>query len=385
MNIIAENILTGKPVSVLIEAQSFSQVQSDQSPAAGVYLSPGWLDIQVNGFAGINLSEEGLKVKDVQSMNARLRQEGTATWCPTLVTAPPQQIEANLRTIATACEMDPALEAALPGFHLEGPYISPEDGARGAHPFSHVRPPDWDEFLRWQEAARGRIRLITLAPELPGAMEFIRQAVRTGIVVAIGHTAASTSVLKEAVDAGASLSTHLGNGIASQLQRHENPLWSQLADDRLVACMIFDGFHLPANVMRVFLRAKGIDKSVMVSDCSSLARLPAGIYQSPKGSGRKVELQENGRLSLYGTEYLAGSSCSLKDCIEVAVRVAGCTLAQAVQMVSLNPWRALNLPRPDDFTLFRWDAQVCKLEILALIQSQEVTYVNRSSLAGMTI
>lgn len=379
MSIIAEEVLTGKSVSVLIEAQSYSMVQSDQSPVAGVYLSPGWVDIQVNGFAGVNLSEEGLRVEDVQSMNARLRQEGIAAWCPTLVTAPSHQIQTNLRTIATACELDPALEVAIPGFHLEGPYISPEDGARGAHPLNHVRPPDWDEFLRWQEAARGRIRLVTLAPEQPGAMEFIRQAVRTGIVVAIGHTAASTSVLMEAVDAGASLSTHLGNGIASKLHRHENPLWYQLADDRLFASLIFDGFHLPANVMRVFLRAKGIEHCVLVSDAVSLARMPAGVYQSPIGG--KVELHENGRLSLYGTEYLAGSASSLKDCIEVAVRVAGCTLAQAVQMASLNPWRVLNLPRTDDFTLFRWDPQASKLEILALIQSQKVTYVNRTSLA----
>jgi N-acetylglucosamine-6-phosphate deacetylase len=379
MKIIAEDVLTGKFVSVLIEAHGCNVLPSDQPPVAGVYLSPGWVDIQVNGFTGVNLSDAELKVEDVRFMNDRLHQEGIAAWCPTLVTAPFHQIEANLHTIAMACEFDPVLEAAIPGFHLEGPYISPEDGARGAHLRSHVRPPDWDEFLHWQEAAKGRIRLVTLAPEQPGAMEFIRQAVRTGIVVAIGHTAASTLVLQEAVDAGASLSTHLGNGIASQLHRHENPLWAQLSDDRLFASLIFDGFHLPASVMRVFLRAKGIDKCVLVSDAASLARMPAGVYQTSIGG--KVELHENGRLSLFGSEYLAGSSSSLKDCIEVAVRVAGCTLAQAIQMVSMNPWRVLNLPQPVNFTLFRWDSQACKLEVLALIQSQEVIYVNKTSLA----
>lgn len=365
MKIIAEDVLTGKSVSVLIEAHGNRLVQSDRRPSSGVYLSPGWVDIQVNGFAGVNLSAEGLRIEEIRSMNARLREEGVMAWCPTLVTASSHQIETNLRTIALACERDQALGAAIPAIHLEGPYISPEDGARGAHPRSHVRPPDWDEFMRWQEAARGRIRLLTLAPEQYGAIAFIQTAVRAGIVVAIGHTAAPTSIIKAAVNAGASLSTHLGNGIASQLHRHENPLWAQLADDRLSASLIFDGFHLPADVMRVFLRAKGIERCVLVSDAAAQARMPAGVYQTPIGG--KVELHENGRLSLYGSEYLAGSASSLKDCIAVAVRDAGCTLAQAVQMAAVNPWRVLNLPRPNQFTLFRWNAQEYRLEILGLI------------------
>jgi N-acetylglucosamine-6-phosphate deacetylase len=382
MHFIAEEVLTGKSISVAIENSSYRMVQSDQAPTAGFYLSPGWVDIQVNGFAGNNLSGDGLRLEDVQSMNARLRREGLAAWCPTLVTAETHQIEDNLRIIAKACDLDPALEMAIPGFHLEGPYISSEEGARGAHPRIHVHPPDWDEFQRWQEAAHGRIRLITLAPEQPGAMTFIRKAVRTGVVVAIGHTAASTQTIMDAVDAGASLSTHLGNGIASNIHRHENPLWCQLADDRLYASLIFDGFHLPGNMMRVFLRAKGIDRCVLVSDAVSQARMPAGVYQSAIGG--KVELHENGCLSLYGTEYLAGSASSLKDCIEVAVQVAGCTLEQVVKMVSLNPWRVLNLPIPENFTLFFWDADASKFEILALIQSQKVMYVNRSSLTDKT-
>jgi len=344
-----------------------------------VFLSPGWLDIQVNGFTGINLSGVGLKIEDLQAMCADLLKEGVSAWCPTLTTGPLGRINRNLRIISRACELDSAVETAIPGIHLEGPYISPENGARGAHSRRYVRPPDWEEFSRYQDAAGGRIHLVTLAPEQPNAIAFIHRAVRAGVVVAIGHTAAPTSFLKEAIDAGASLSTHLGNGIASHLHRHENPLWDQLSDDRLYASLIFDGFHLPANVMRVFLRVKGINRCVLISDATSLTHMPPGVYKSPFGG--KVELHENGRLSLYGTEYLAGSANSLKDCIEVAMRVAGCTLAQAIQMASLNPWRLLNLPRPEVFTLFQWDAQAYKLKILAIIRGQKVTYLNRTYLA----
>lgn len=370
MQIAAIELLTGCPVVCEVALPVPGRASFDQDNPQRLFLSPGWVDIQVNGFAGVNLSAAGLQLEDLLSMNMHLRLEGVAAWCPTLVTGPSQQIEQNLRVILAACRMDPVLDAAIAGIHLEGPFISPEDGARGAHSLAHVHPPDWEEFQRWQAAAQGRIRLVTLAPEAPGAIQFIRQAVRLGITIAIGHTAASTAVIREAVDAGASLSTHLGNGIASQLHRHANPLWDQLADDRLFASLIFDGFHLPPNVMRVVLRAKGIDRCVLVSDAVSLARMPAGIYETPIGG--KVELHQNGRLSLYGTEYLAGSASSLKDCIEVAVRMAGCSLAQAVQMASRNPLRVLSIPAPGESTLFRWDEQACRLEVVTLLPSAAV-------------
>jgi N-acetylglucosamine-6-phosphate deacetylase len=291
------------------------------------------------------------------------------------VTAPSPLIQANLGALVQAREQEPALKKAVPGFHLEGPYISAVEGARGAHAPAYVHAPDWDEFQRWQEAAGGLIRIITLAPEQPGSVAFIRRAVQSGVVVAIGHTAASASVIREAADAGASLSTHLGNGIAAQIHRHNNPLWVQLADDRLSASLIFDGFHLPVNVMRVFLRAKGAGRCILVSDAASLAKMPPGVYETPIGG--KVQLHEDGRLSMLDSEYLAGSASSLKDCIEVAVRLAGCTLAQAIQMVSVNPGRLLNLPSDGSFTLFGWDPKTGSLEIHALIHSQEVTYVSK--------
>jgi N-acetylglucosamine-6-phosphate deacetylase len=374
MKVIAEDLLTGNFWSISIEADRYNPVQTDPSPTQGVYISEGWLDLQANGFAGIDLNRAGLQARDISEMNAALQREGITGWLPTLVTAPYEHILNNIQVITTACEQDKLLGMAIPGIHLEGPYISPEQGSRGAHTLAHIRNPDWDEFQRWQEAAHGRIRLITVAPERPGAIKFIHKVFDSGVVVAIGHTAASNMLINKAVDEGASLSTHLGNGISSQIHRHDNPIWDQLAEDRLSASLIFDGFHLPPNLMRVILRAKGIDRCILVSDSVSLAHMPSGIYETPIGV--KVILHENGRLSMYGSEYLAGSTSSLKDCIEVSLRTRVCTLVQAVQMVGANPRRILKLPSNDNYTIFRLELPSNKISILALIQSSKITYIN---------
>ena len=134
--------------------------------------------------------------------------------------------------------------AAIAGLHIEGPHISPEDGPRGAHPQHCVRPPDVDEFHRWQEASNGSVKLVTVSPEWPESPGYIEAVVREGVVVAIGHTKATTDQIRDAVNAGATLSTHLGNGAHSMLPRHPNYLWDQLAEDRLAASFIADGIHL---------------------------------------------------------------------------------------------------------------------------------------------
>jgi N-acetylglucosamine-6-phosphate deacetylase len=295
-------------------------------------------------------------------------------FCPTVVTAAPEHIERCLRMLALACEGEPGVRASVPGIHLEGPYLSPVEGFRGAHPAQHIHPPDWDEFCRWQDAAGGRIRLVTLAPEQPGSVDIIKRLVSTGIVVAIGHSQAGTRDIAAAADAGATLSTHLGNGIAATIRRHPNPIWDQLADDRLYASVIFDGFHLPANVMRVFIRAKGIARTLLVSDAVALARMPPGVYDSAVGG--KVELHPNGRLNLFGTEYLAGSASLMRDGFENALRLAGCSLADVVQMVAINPLRVLPGALPAANTLFRWEAEPQRLTVLATLRAGRALYLS---------
>ncbi len=205
-----------------------------------------------------------------------------------------------------------------------------------------MRPPDVSEYRRWQEAAGGRIRIITLSPEYEEAVSYIQAIVADGVVASIGHTAANGDQIRAAVDAGARWSTHLANGAHDLVRRHPNYIWDQLAEDRLSAGFIFDGHHLPPEVMKTVLRAKGLERTVLVSDVVSMAGLPPGRYTAFDGA--EVELLPNGRLELAGTPYLAGSAIALPTCIANAVRYAGATLPEAIRMVTANPSRLLGLP-----------------------------------------
>jgi N-acetylglucosamine-6-phosphate deacetylase len=240
--------------------------------------------------------------------------------------------------MADACAGDPRIARAVAGIHVEGPFISPEDGPRGAHPREHVRAPDWDEFLAFQQAAGGRIRLLTLSPEWPDAAAFIRRVVASGVVVAIGHTAASPESLREAIAAGARLSTHLGNGCHAMLPRHPNYIWEQLAADELSASLIADGHHLPPSVVKTFIRAKGVNRTILVSDAVALAGMPPGAYE---WLGLKVTLSSDGRIGLTGTPFLAGAALSLAAALGRVMAFAGVSMADAVTMASTNPARLL--------------------------------------------
>lgn len=375
MNVIAADALTGRPVQLAI-VEGRCTLQSTSTPVAtDLFINSGWVDIQVNGFAGHDFNSPNVQPRDVIAATQRLWQEGVTHFLPTVITQSSARIERSLRIIAAACAKDAAVRASVMGIHLEGPYLSPVEGARGAHPIEHIRWPDWDEFARFQAAAQGNIRIVTLAPELPGAIPFIERLVREGIVVAVGHTLATADELVRAVDAGATLSTHLGNGAPSLLPRHPNVIWEQLAEDRLFASAIFDGHHLPVSVMKTLVRAKGVDKLILTSDAAASARMPPGVYSDQLGGA--VELHADGRLSLLGTPYLAGSASSLKDGVENAVRLAGCTLAQACRMASVNPLTALNLPAiQDSFTLFEWDAADCSARIAATIVAGRVMWLD---------
>jgi N-acetylglucosamine-6-phosphate deacetylase len=222
------------------------------------------------------------------------------------------------------------------GIHVEGPYISVEEGPRGAHPLEHCRPPDWEEFNRLQEAAGGRIRLLTMSPEYDGSPQFIEKVVGSGVVVAIGHTQADSGQIAAAIDAGARLSTHLGNGAHGLLRRHPNYIWDQLADDRISASLILDGHHLPPSVAKCFVRAKGMRRCLLISDLVALAGLPAGTYDDR--SMGPVEVLEDGRLVVAGQrQYLAGASLPITLGVANAMRFADLSLREAVDMASTQP------------------------------------------------
>jgi N-acetylglucosamine-6-phosphate deacetylase len=225
---------------------------------------------------------------------------------------------------------------AMEGFHVEGPHISPEDGPRGAHPQRWVRPPDLDEFRRWQDATDGAVKLVTLSPEWPAAPRYIEHLSREGVVTSIGHTRATTQQIQDAVSAGATLSTHLGNGADSVLPRHPNYIWDQLGEDRLAASFIADGLHLPDSFLRSAVRAKGVERSILVTD----AVMPAMCAPGPYMLGEvEVELRADQRVVLRGGTRLAGSSLRMDRAIGNIMRIAGIGLTEAVAMATTNPAR----------------------------------------------
>jgi N-acetylglucosamine-6-phosphate deacetylase len=324
------------------------------------WVAPALFDLQVNGCDGRSFNAPTLTVADVRHVVDVCRRHGIAGFFPTLVTASQEALLHGFATLLRACEEDREVADAVPGFHLEGPYISDADGPRGAHPRQHVRPPDPDEFRRFQDAAGGRIRLVTLAPEQPGVLSFIEKLSKAGITVALGHTAASGTCIRDAVRAGARLSTHLGNGSHAMLPRHDNYIWEQLACDDLWASVIADGHHLPAAVLRCILRIKAPARAILTCDASSLAGLPVGRYHE---WGQEFEVQPGGKVVVAGTPYLGGSGVFTDACVAHAVAVGGLSLRDAIDMAGARPRQLLGLPArelsrgmPADLVLFNGPA-----------------------------
>jgi N-acetylglucosamine-6-phosphate deacetylase len=335
----------GGAIALTVRDGRIASIGRDGVTEQDAWISVGWTDLQINGYAGHDPNAPGADGTTVAAMVRALWPAGVTGSCITICTESQARMLEGIHSVAAACDEDPLAAASIVGIHVEGPHIAREDGPRGAHPLRHIRPPDIAEYHRWQAAAGGRIRIVTVSPEYDEAIPYIRSVVADGVLVSIGHTAASSEQIRAAVDAGARWSTHLGNGAHALIRRHPNYIWDQLAEDRLSAGFIFDGQHLPAPVMKTFLRAKGIERSVLVSDALSLAGLPAGEYAMFDGTA--VVLQPSGRLELKGTPYLAGAATALPACVANAVRHAGITLSDAVRMVTANPSRLLGLPIDD--------------------------------------
>jgi N-acetylglucosamine-6-phosphate deacetylase len=295
------------------------------------------VDLQVNGYGGDDVNQEEPDPETIISLTRKMIATGVTTYLPTIITGAEASITAALEAIAEARRRSSVVANAVPYVHVEGPSISPTEGFRGAHPLQHVRPPSLAEFDRWQDVSGGLVGMVTLSPHFRETEEYVSGLRARGVHVALGHTDACAEEIHRAVDAGARLSTHLGNGIAGFIPRHSNVLWPQLAEDRLTATMIADGHHIPADMFKVMMRTKGLDRCILVSDAVALAGMPAGTYTTPVGG--RVELHANGRLSLAGTEFLAGAATPLKDGVARAMLMSGCSLADSLRMATENPGR----------------------------------------------
>ncbi|MEQ8217525.1 MAG: amidohydrolase family protein [Arenibacter sp.] len=303
-----------------------------------MYVAPGLIDVQINGYMGVDFSGPDLTVEGVRKATKALWKAGVTTFFPTIITSDFNRMKTNFAILAEA-QKDPEIGKSIPGFHLEGPYISPLPGFRGAHLEKYIKDPDWEEFQELQSAANNGIKLITVAPELDGAIPFIRNCVANGIIVALGHHNGSAEDIERAIDAGAKMATHLGNGCANEINRHHNPIWPQLADDRITPSLIADGFHLTKEEVRSFYKVKGPNKTILVSDALDLAGLPPGEYTR----GERTLLLTPNVVKLPKENVLAGAASPISACVGVIMDFTQCTLNDAIQMASTNPAKMFSL------------------------------------------
>jgi N-acetylglucosamine-6-phosphate deacetylase len=382
MEIYGRSYENGEPVRIVIEEDRIASVEPAW-PRGNVvewpWVAPGLFDLQINGHGGTWFGKAGITADEVLRALEPHYRFGITRLCPTLITNSFEALAGGFRAIREACEREDWAARMVAGCHLEGPYISGEDGPRGAHPREHVRPPDWREFERLQEISGNRICLVTLAPETDGACGFIRRAVASGVVISLGHTAANSNQIEAAVDAGARLSTHLGNGAHGMIPRHPNYIWDQLGDDRLWASLITDGHHLPASVMRTVVRTKTPGSIVITCDASGLAGCAPGLYR--EGS-IEMELLDDGRIVLAGQrQLLAGSTLETDACVAVMLAAADVTLKEALDMAGRNPARLLRqeevrLRRGSwaDLVVFRYAGRGDRLQVMTTVASGRLRF-----------
>ncbi len=325
---------TGRPVRIKISGGLIREITEtgNSEPVPDLYAAPGLFDNQVNGFRGVDFSDPVLETKDMRKAVEALNSEGVTSFFPTVLTNSHENLLRIFKNLASSLR-DETVSDSVPGFHLEGPYISPEPGFYGCHPSGFIRKPSWDEFAMYQEAADGNIRQVTLSPETDESFEFIKRCTASGVVVALGHTSASAEQINKAVDHGARLSTHLGNGCANMIHRHNNPLWPQLANDLLIPTIIADGHHLTPEEIRVFYKVKGPRKLILTSDITHLSGLKPGKYMF---FGSEIVMTDDGLIKNPVLDCLAGASLPLKTGIGNVMKFTGCQVKEAFDMASSN-------------------------------------------------
>ena len=299
----------------------------------------GFVDLQVNGFLGVDFSAPDLTEDDFARVCRALLAQGTAAFLPTVITSSLDTYAHNLPLMASVMARG-EFHGRLLGFHLEGPFISRVPGAVGAHNPAYVRDPDVGLVERLLDWADGRVRLLTVAAELPGADDLARFAVDRGIAVSIGHSLFTTTDLDRLADVGATALTHLGNGLPNMLPRHDNPLWVGLAHDAYTAMVIADGHHLPSPVLKTAVRAKGADKLIIVSDASPVAGLPPGRYHFLDND---AILEPSGLFHNPEKQCLVGSSATMGQCMAHLANLGEFAEDELARVGRTNPLKLIGL------------------------------------------
>lgn len=304
---------------------------------------PGLVDLQVNGYMGVDFSSADLTEADIVRACRELFEAGTTAFLPTMVTSPEHVYEHNLPIMAEVLQRQ-EFRGRLLGIHLEGPFISALDGARGAHHAEWTRKPFAGYLEKLIEWADDKVKLITIAAELDAAEQLAMYARERRIAVSLGHQMAGEEDLKRLVQAGATALTHLGNGVPAMLARHDNPIWAGLGEDRLVATIIADGHHLPVSILKTIIRTKGTSNCIVISDASSLAGLEPGRHET---LGHSVILEENGRLYDPQTGYFCGSSATILKCINHLASLELVSPDELIAMGFYNPLRLIGMTAED--------------------------------------
>ncbi|MFK5973881.1 MAG: amidohydrolase family protein [Flavobacteriaceae bacterium] len=377
--IFCTNCITGKTEEIGFKNGQLMNISESETKENNLpFIAPGLTDLQINGINGIDFNTATLTQEDVVNATHYLLSQGVTTFLPTVITNSDDNIITLVRTINEACKSNPLVEECVWGIHLEGPFISPKEGAKGAHDEKHIKAPDWDLFCKFQEAAGGKIRIVTIAPEWEGSCSFIEKCREHGIIVAIGHSLANAEQISMAIKAGMTLSTHLGNGIPLLLKRHPNMIWDQLAADELYSCIITDGIHTPKSFIKVVMKNKG-KHALMVSDATCYAGMPPGEYQSHIGGS--VILDEEKRVSLKGSHgILAGAAKSLLENVETLMNLKLATLNEAWEMASINVSNML-IKHDSSFYENNNDKVIFRLEgkdiiISTVIKNGEIVFEN---------
>jgi len=300
---------------------------------------PGFVDVQVNGFLGVNFSDESFTESEFIRTSKELLNRGTAAFLPTIITASEKDYERNLPILVKSMQA-PELQGRALGIHVEGPFLSNKPGAVGAHNPDLVKAPNIEFFKKMQEWADGQIKIITIAAENEGAAELTKYAVSQGTTVSLGHHLATYDDLQKCADAGATLLTHFGNGIPNEVNRHENSIWSGMACDGLSAMIITDGHHLPPTVIKAIIRAKGIDNTIVTSDASPIAGMPPGEYFT---LGNRAVIEENGLLHNPDKKCLVGSSATMLECVNYLASLGFLTPEEIIQVAYTNPLKAIGV------------------------------------------
>jgi N-acetylglucosamine-6-phosphate deacetylase len=294
----------------------------------------GLLDLQVNGYAGVDFNDADLTAEAVDHALRAMLDAGVTACLPTLITAPADVLAARFAALDAAVAASRLGGLMVPGYHLEGPFLNPEAGYAGCHPVDAMAEPDVALLQRLVSGLRRPVLLLTLAPERAGGIDVAGWACRRGILVAMGHTAADAADVARAVAAGVRLSTHLGNALPHHLHKFANPLMAQLAEDRLSASVIADGIHVPPHILRVMLRAKGPQRVVLVTDATAAAGAPPGQYRF---AGMAIEHSADGSVCVPGATVLAGSGLQLDQAVRNLVTWGLADPAAAVALAADRP------------------------------------------------